>query len=143
VSMVEVGTLIAVGLWLLGVPLALTVALLTAALGFIPNIGPVVSAVPAVLLALTQGPAQALYVALLYLGVQSFDGYVVTPLVQQRTVSLPPALLLLAQVLLGVLLGGVALTLATPLAVVALVLVKKLYVEGVLEGRAADAGAAS
>lgn len=131
-SMIEVGTLIALGLWLLEVPLALTLGLLAGLLGFIPNVGPLVSMIPGVLLALLQGPSQALYVLLMYLGVQAFDAYLVTPLLQQRTVFLPPALTLSAQLMLGVWLGGLGLTFATPLAAVALVLVKELYLQDVL-----------
>ena len=59
IGMAIIGVLTWLGLLFLGVPLALTLALIAAALTFLPNIGPVVSAVPAVLLALMQGPAQA------------------------------------------------------------------------------------
>jgi len=120
-----------VGLSLLGVPLALTLGLLAGLLNFVPNVGPVAAAVPAVLLALTQSPEQAVYVLLLYVVLQSVDGYVFTPLVQKRTVALPPALTITAQVLFGVLLGGAGVVLATPLTAAALVLVRTLYVEGV------------
>ncbi len=135
IDMAVVGVLTWLGLVLLGVPLALTLALLAALLTFIPNIGPVLAAVPAVLLALLEGPTQALYVVLLYLAVQTVESYLITPIVQQRTVSLPPALTITAQVLLGVLAGALGLLLATPLAAMALVLVKMLYVEDALEDR--------
>ena len=118
-----------VGLSLLGVPLALTLALLAGLLNFVPNVGPVIAGVPAVLIALTQSPEQALYVLMLYVVLQSVDGYVFTPFVQKRTVELPPALTIMAQVLFGVLLGGVGVVLATPLTASALVLVRMLYVE--------------
>jgi predicted PurR-regulated permease PerM len=127
------------GLSLLGVPLALTLGLLAGLLNFVPNVGPVVAGVPAVAIALTQSPQQALYVLLLYVVLQSVDGYVFTPLVQRRTVALPPALTVAAQVLLGVLLGGMGVALATPLAAAALVLVRMLYVEDVLGGGVTDA----
>jgi predicted PurR-regulated permease PerM len=117
------------GLSLLGVPLALTLGLLAGLLNFVPNVGPVAAAVPAVLIALTQSPQQALYVLLLYVVLQSADGYVFTPLVQKRTVALPPALTITAQVLLGVLLGGAGVVLATPLTAAALVLARMFYTE--------------
>lgn len=126
------GVLTALGLWLLGVPLALTLGILAGLLNFIPNIGPVIAGVPAVLIALMQSPQQAFYVFILYVVLQSLDGYVLTPLVQRRTVELPPVLTITAQVLLGVLLGTLGVLLATPLTAVALVLVKMLYVEDVL-----------
>lgn len=132
VAMTIVGALSALGLWLLGVPLALTLGLLAALLTFIPNIGPVIAVVPAALLALTQSPTRALYVLLLYLAIQTVESYLITPLMQQRTVRLPPALTIIAQVILGVMLGALGLLLATPLTAAALVLVKKLYVEDTL-----------
>jgi predicted PurR-regulated permease PerM len=129
------GGLTALGLWLLGTPLALTLGILTGLLNFIPNVGPLIAGIPAVLIAWTQGGTQALHVFLLYLVLQNVDGYVLTPLVQQRTVSLPPALTILAQLLLGILAGTLGLLLATPLAAAALVFVKRLYVEDVLGDR--------
>jgi predicted PurR-regulated permease PerM len=133
VSMVEVGVLIWVGLWLLGVPAAAALAFLAMMLGFIPNIGPIISAVPAILAGEIQGGLMmAVYVALLYLVVQAFDGYLVTPLVQQETVSLPPALTLTVQLIMGFSFGILGLLLAVPLAVVALVLVQMLYIKDIL-----------
>lgn len=131
-SMGVVGIMTSLGLWLLGVPLALTLGLLAALLTFIPSIGPVLSAVPAVLLALLQSPVLALYVILLYFSIQLVESYLLTPLVQQRAIALPPALIITALVLLGVLLGLMGLILATPLTAAALVLVKMLYVEDTL-----------
>ena len=132
VAMLMIGVLTALGLWLLGVELALTLGLIAALLTFIPNIGPVLALVPAVLLALMHSPTQALYVILLYLAIQTVESYVLTPLVQRRTVSLPPALTISAQVALGVLLGGLGLVLATPLTVALLVLIQRLYIEDTL-----------
>lgn len=103
------------GLALLGIPIALTLALLAAALTFIPNFGPVVAAIPAVLLALQQGMTTALAVAGLYAGAQAIESYILTPLIQRKTVSLPPAITLLAQVAMGLIAGGMGLLLATPL----------------------------
>lgn len=126
------GVVTALALWWLGVPLALTLGLLSALLNFVPNIGPIIAGVPAVLLALLQSPQQALYVLLLYVIYQSIDGYILTPLVQQRTIALPPVLTITAQVLLGVLLGGFGVVLATPLVAVGFVLVCELYVKDML-----------
>jgi predicted PurR-regulated permease PerM len=114
------------GLTLLGVPLALILAVLAGLLAFIPNIGPVIAAVPAVLLSLLEGPQMALYVALLYIGVQTVESYLITPFIQRRTVSLPPALTIAAQFLLGMQAGGFGLFVATPLAAVGLTLAQRL-----------------
>ena len=74
-----------------------------------------------------------MYVAMLYFGIQLLEGYVITPLIEQRSVSLPPALTISAQVLLGVLVGALGVVLATPLTAVMTVLVKGLYIEDTLE----------
>lgn len=131
-SMTLVGTLSALGLWLLGIPLALTLGLIAALLGFVPNFGPVIAVVPAVLIALSHSAASAGYVLLLYLGIQTVESYVITPLVQQRTVSLAPGLLLGTQMVVGGLLGALGLALSTPMLAAAVVLVETLYVEDVL-----------
>lgn len=117
------------GLWLLGVPFALTLGLVAGVLNFVPNLGPIVASVPAILIALVQSPTQAVYVAILYLALQSIDGYILTPLVQERTVNVPPALTISSQLILGVLLGAWGLLLATPIVAAAIVLVNKLYVQ--------------
>lgn len=126
------GALTGLALWMLGIPLAFGLGLLTGILNFIPNLGPILAAVPAVLLALLEGPTMALYVVILYVIVQNLEGFVLTPLVQQRTVSLPPAIILLSQVLFGVLAGTLGVLLATPLAATVFVLVKMLYIEDTL-----------
>lgn len=131
-SMIIIGLLTALGLWLLGVPLALTLGLLAALLTFMPNLGPLLAVVPAALLALLQSPTRALYVLLLYLGIQAVETYLLTPMLQKRTIALPPAFIIFAQVLLGILLGGLGLVLSVPLTAAAFVLVKTLYVEDTL-----------
>jgi predicted PurR-regulated permease PerM len=136
-SMVLVGVLTTVGLWSLDVPLALTFGLLAAALTFIPNFGPVLSVVPPALLALADDPTRALYVAVLYLAIQTIESYAVTPLIQRRTVSMPPALTIMSQIVLGVLVGAIGVAVATPLTAAAMTMVRMLYVEDLLEQEAA------
>ena len=134
-SMAINGTITAVGLWFIGVPFAVPLGIITALFNFIPNIGPIAASVPAILIAFAQSPTDALYVALLYLFVQNFDGFVTTPLVQQKAISIPPVLVIAAQLLLGVIFGFLGLLLAVPLAAIAFVLVKMIYVEDVLDRR--------
>lgn len=129
VSMAVIGVLTGGGLWALGVPLALVLALLAAALTFIPNFGPILAAIPAVLLGLSLGLDTALLVAGLYVGVQVLDNLLVTPLVQQKAVSMPPALALVAQTAMGVLVGALGIVVAVPLTAVAIVVVRRTYVE--------------
>lgn len=130
--MVINGVLTAIGLTLLGIPLALTLGLLAGLLNFVPTFGPWLAAIPAVLIAFLQGPQQALYVAVLYFVLQSVDGYLLTPLVDRKSVELPPVLTITAQVILGLAFGFVGIFLASPLTAVALILVKMLYIEDLL-----------
>jgi predicted PurR-regulated permease PerM len=133
ISMLFVGTSTAIGLALLGLPLALTLGLVAGALAFIPFFGPIASGVLAVLLAFMQGPEQALYVAGLCVLIQQIEGNLLMPLVQRWAVELPPVLGITAAVIFGLLFGLPGVIFASPLMVVAMVLVRKLYVEGVLE----------
>ncbi len=127
-AMVVVGLLVGLGLWALGMPSALALGLLAGVLEFIPFAGPVIAAIPAILLALAVSPDMALWVLLLYFAVQQFEGYVLTPLVQQYAVDLPGVILLFSLLAFGTLFGTLGLVLAAPLTVVAYVLVKRLYV---------------
>ena len=133
VSMVTNGTLTFLGLWFLGIPFAIPLGILAGLLTFIPNIGPFIAGAPAVLVALSQSPSQGLYVLLLYLAVQNLDGFVISPLVQQRAVSLPPVIVIASQILLAAIFGFLGLLIAVPLVAVVLVLVKMMYVEDILD----------
>jgi predicted PurR-regulated permease PerM len=132
VPMAVIGTLTAIGLKLIGVELWLILGLLAALFNFIPNFGPLISGIPAFLLALAESPTKAMWVVVLYVCAQSLEGYVLTPLVQRKAVELPPALLILFQVLAGLLLGALGVVLGAPLLAVVVVAVKMLYVEDVL-----------
>jgi predicted PurR-regulated permease PerM len=132
-SMLFVGVLTVVGLQFLGMPLAMVLGLFAGLVTFIPNIGPVVSMVPALLLAFFNGgPHMALYVLLLYLAAQTVESAAVSPVLQQRLISLPPALILVGQLVIGSFTGLLGLTLATPIIAILTVLVKMLYVQDVL-----------
>ena len=132
VPMAVIGALTAVGLKIIGIELWFILGVLAALFNFIPNFGPLISGVPAFLLALAESPTKALWVVVLYIGAQSLEGYVLTPLVQRKAVELPPALLILFQVLAGLLLGALGLVLAAPLLAAVVVSVKMLYVEDVM-----------
>jgi predicted PurR-regulated permease PerM len=132
ISMVAIGVVVGVGLTILGVPLAPALGLLTGLLEFIPVVGPVLSAGPAILIAFTQDMMLAVYVAIFFLIAQQIEGNVLTPIVQQKTVSLPPALTLTAVLVMGFLFGPLGVLVATPLAAVLFILVRMLYIEDVL-----------
>lgn len=132
ISMITIGVLTGLGLWLLGVPAALTLGIIAGALEIIPSIGPVLALVPGVLIALMQSPTLALYTFFLYIGVQAFESYILTPNVMQRAASIPPALFLITAVALGALFGFLGLLVAAPLTLLVMVVVKTVYVEDTL-----------
>lgn len=134
-SMTVVGTLTGIGLALIGIPLAFILGVIAALLAFLPNIGPVISVIPAAILALAQGPRQALYVILLYIGVQLLESNLITPIFQLKALSMPPALTLSVQILLGTLTGFLGILVAPPLCATAMVLVRALYIEDALGDR--------
>ncbi len=135
ISMLIVGISTAIGLQLLGIPLPYALAFIAALFSFIPNIGPYLALAPAVLIGFMQGADKALYVAILYFSIQIVESYLVTPMIEKKMVSLPPALTLIWMVLMGVVAGILGLVLATPLLAALIVLVGELYVKDHLEKR--------
>lgn len=135
ISMLFVGGATAIGLAVLGLPLAATIGVIAGVLAFIPFFGPIASGILAVLLAFMQGPTQALYVAALCVAIQQIEGNLLMPFVQRWAVNLPAVLGIVAAVIFGLLFGLAGVILATPLMVVLMVLVEKLYVEAVLEAQ--------
>jgi predicted PurR-regulated permease PerM len=129
IAMVIVGVLTTAGLWWLGIPAPAALGILAALLTFIPNFGPVLSAAPAVLLALTEGVKDTGFVLLLYTAIQTVESFFITPIIERRTIRLAPALTVSAQLLLGMVAGGLGLLVATPLCATILVLVRELYVK--------------
>jgi predicted PurR-regulated permease PerM len=127
-----VGLLTGIGLALLGAPFPLALGLLAGLMEFVPYIGPFVAAIPAILVGFAEGPQLALWIALLFLAIQSLESYVLAPLVQHRAVYLPPAVVLFSQVLMGVIVGALGVAVATPLAAALMVAISTLYVQDVL-----------
>lgn len=127
VPMVVLGIATGIGLWLLGIPLVFTLALFTGLMIFIPYVGSFIAFLLTLLVTLSQDPGKVIYVAVFFLAVHIAEGYILTPLVQKKAVYLPPALTILAQVLMAALLGFLGLALATPMAAAGLVLVRMLY----------------
>ena len=132
IDMAVVGVLTGAGLMLLGVPLALALAVLAGLLTFVPYFGPIVSAIPAIIVAATQGMGTVIWVVVIYLACHAVEGYVVAPFVQRRTVQLPPALTVFSMTIMGALFGMLGLVVATPLLAALLVLVRKVYIHDVL-----------
>lgn len=132
ISMVAVGIVTGIGLTLLHVPLAGLLAIIATLLTFIPYLGTIISMVPALLLALLVSPVTVLYVLILFLGAHALEGYVITPMVQSRTVHLIPGWLIMAELVGGLVAGVFGVLIAAPLLVTLTIIVQLLYVEDVL-----------
>ncbi len=128
-AMLVVAILTAIGLYAFGMPMALALALIAGVLNFIPNFGPIIAMIPAVLIALMQSTTMALLVAALYIVVQVVENNFITPQIQKRLVNIPPAVIILAQLFMGVITGSWGLILATPVVLIVMVILKKLYIK--------------
>ena len=135
ITMAVVGTLTAIGLAWLGVNAPIALGLISGMFAFVPYVGPILASVSGILMASMQGPALVGYVIALYAGIHFVEGNLITPLVQAEAVELPPVLTLFATLVFGLLLGPVGVLLAAPLAIVLLVAVNALYIEGILGER--------
>jgi len=133
IAMIIVGTLVGVGLAIVGVPSALALGLIAGVAEFVPIIGPVIGAIPALLLASTQSFETVLWTLAVFVIVQQVESNIIMPIVAGRAVELPPAVGLFAVVALGILFGPLGLVLGYPLAIVIDVAVQRLYLGGVLK----------
>ena len=129
IAMFAVFLLSAAGLGIIGAPAWLTLALLAGILNFIPNFGPFITAVIGGLIGLTESLSIALLIVGLLVTVQIIESTIITPSVQKRLIRVPPALIFIPQLVMGVLVGGWGIVFALPLTVVVMVLVRELYVK--------------
>lgn len=129
ISMLVIGTVTTIGLWLLGVPAPFALGVIAGLLEFVPYFGPIVSALPAIGLALLVSPVKALWVVLFYTGLQQVEGNVIYPLIMKGVVELPPALTILVQSLMAVMFGFLGLLLAVPILAAGKVLTDRLYIK--------------
>ncbi|MDT0645874.1 AI-2E family transporter [Zunongwangia sp. F260] len=129
ISMFVVFAFTAIGLSILGIELWLVLSLLAGLLSFIPNFGPLIALIPAILIGLLHGPRTALIILGIYVLVQFLESNFITPMVQKKMIEMPPALILISQLFMGALTGGWGLILATPITVIVIVLVQDLYLE--------------
>jgi len=134
-DMLLLGAMIFIGMWLIGMPFAFALAVLSGVAVFVPYIGPTIAAIPGLLLALTVRPTQALYAGLVYLAALTIEGNFNQPMLQRWAVSIPPVVNLLAILVFSPLFGIWGAVLATPLSVALWVLVKMAYVEDLLNDR--------
>ena len=121
--------MLAVGLSVIGIPVALVLALIAGMLKIIPNFGSMVAMIPGVLLALTISTNTAIVVALLYIVSQTIVSNIITPLIQKKMINLPPALTLISQLIMGALSGALGIILAVPLLAILIIFIDELYVK--------------
>ncbi|WP_439566594.1 AI-2E family transporter, partial [Gloeocapsopsis crepidinum] len=132
IAMVVIALVSFIGLSVLGVPLPLVNAALAGLLEFIPNVGPTLSVIPPVLLALLDTPWKAGAVILLYIAIQQFESLVLVPLIMKQEVDLMPVFTILAVVVFASLFGFLGLFLAIPLLIVVQILLKEILVKDVM-----------
>lgn len=120
-DMLVVGIFSGIGLYLIGIPLALALGVVAGLCNFIPYIGAILGAMPALLISLSLGTREALFVAILYSVIQFCEGNILAPLIQRRAVHMPPALAILSQTVFGSILGVPGLVLASPITAALLV----------------------
>lgn len=132
ITMIIVGVVTTIGLYVVGVPSPLALGLIAGLLEFIPFVGPILSFIPAGAVALTSGQSSFWWVLGLYVLIQQLENNLLVPLIQQRTAELPPVLGLFAVVALGVLFGPLGVILGTPLTIIVMVLVRQLYIRNTL-----------
>lgn len=133
ISMLFVGVATGIGLQIIGAPMVLALAVSAGLLDFIPNFGPVIALIPAVLVGMTVDMQTTWMIVALYLGVQLMEGMVVNPTVQRKLVKIPPALIITGQIVIGSVTGYLGVILATPVVLIIMVLVKELYIKDTLE----------
>jgi predicted PurR-regulated permease PerM len=131
-SMMAVGLLTSLGMWMIGMPAPLALGAIAGLLSFVPNIGPIVAALPGLLLALGQGPWMVLWAGLIYLAAQFVESNAITPLVEQYAIAVPPGILIVTQFVFASLGGVWGMIISTPLLVVVMVLVQQLYINQAL-----------
>jgi len=129
VAMSIVFVFTAIALAIVGLPMWLALAFISGMLVFIPNFGPIISAVPTLLVALSEGGNMVWIVGLLYLVIQLTEGSVITPKLQNKLVKVPPAAIILGQIFAGTLIGVWGLVFATPIVLILKILIEELYIQ--------------
>jgi predicted PurR-regulated permease PerM len=132
IAMLAIGVVTTIALLILRVPAALPLGIIAGFFEFIPTLGPVLSAVPAVVMGFVDSPEKAGLVALVYIGIQFLENHILIPLLMREGVDLPPALTIMSQALMAMLFGFLGLLVAVPALAATMVAVKMLYVEDVV-----------
>ncbi|MBD1844255.1 AI-2E family transporter [Cyanobacteria bacterium FACHB-63] len=133
INMVVIGLVSGIALLILGVPLVLANALLAGLLEAIPNVGPVLSVIPPIAVALLDAPWKAVAVLIVYILIQQLEQYLLVPFVMSRQVALLPAVTLISQVVFAISFGFLGLFLAIPLVIVGQIWIREALVHDVLD----------
>ncbi|HET8771154.1 MAG TPA: AI-2E family transporter [Gemmatimonadaceae bacterium] len=142
IAMLVIGTVTTVALLIIGVRAALPLGVLAGLFEFIPNIGPMLSAIPAVLMGFTDSPQTALTVGLVYWGIQLLENNLLIPYLMRQQLELPPALTLVTQVVMAYVFGFLGLFVAIPLLATVVVAVRILWLGEDPAGDEADEASA-
>jgi predicted PurR-regulated permease PerM len=134
IAMLVIGSAATIALLILRVKAAFALGVIAGLLEFIPTIGPILSAVPAIAMGFLDSPEKALYVTLAYLIIQQAEGHILIPMLMKEGMDLPPALTIITQGVMALLFGFLGLLVAVPLLAAVLVTVRLVYVQGVIEG---------
>lgn len=137
IQMVLIGIITTVAVWVIGLPSPLALGLIAGVAEFIPYIGPILAAIPALLVASTQGVDTIIWTGVAYLIIHQIEGELIAPLIQRRMIMIPPALTLLGIVAVDYVFGTYAVALAAPLVISVFIAVKRLYIRDTL-GEATD-----
>jgi predicted PurR-regulated permease PerM len=132
IAMGVIGAVTTIVLLLLGVEAALPLGILAGLLEFVPTVGPILSALPAVAMGFVDSPQKALYVGIAYIAIQQLENHLLIPFLMKSGVDLPPALTIIAQALMALVFGFLGLLVAVPLLAATVVAVKMLYVNDVV-----------
>ncbi|MEK8092585.1 AI-2E family transporter [Methylocystis sp. IM3] len=127
-QMAIIGVLSGFAVWLIGLPSPLALGVIAGVTEFVPYLGPIVAAIPAVLVAVTLSPTAIAWTIAAYVLIHQTEGHLVTPLIQRQMVYIPPAVILFGIAAISSLFGLAGTIFAAPLTVSLFVLIKKLYV---------------
>ncbi len=127
-QMAIIGILSGIAVWLIGLPSPLALGVIAGVTEFVPYLGPIVAAIPAVLVAVTLGSSAIVWTIVAYVLIHQTEGHLITPLIQRQMVYIPPAVILFGIAAISSLFGLFGTVFAAPLTVSLFVLIKKLYV---------------
>jgi len=132
IAMIVIGVVSTIVLLILGVNAAVPLGVIAGLLEFVPTVGPILSALPAIAMGFVDSPEKALAVIIAYIAIQQMENYLLIPFLMREGVNLPPALTIMAQALMALIFGFLGLLCAVPILAASMVAVKMLYVQDVV-----------